>query len=118
MAGARDGTHRPFGVALDVADPGHAVARFLADDAADFGQQVRLVDRPHQRLVAGCDGAQLAIEALDRRFRALASGLLAAEVEHTLAFRRRLCGASVRRSTAPGAGARPHWWGDSGLQPE
>ena len=86
VAGARDGTHRPFGVALDVADPGQAIARFLADDAADFGEQVRLVDRPHQRLVAGCEGAQLAIEALDRRLRALASGLLAAEVEHTLAF--------------------------------
>ena len=86
VAGARDGTHRPFGVALDVADPGHAVARFFADDAADFGQQVRLVDRPHQRLVAGCDGAQLAIEALERRLWALASGLLAAEVEHALAF--------------------------------
>jgi len=86
VAGARDRTHRLLGVALDIADPGHAVARLFADDAADFGQQARFVDRPHQRLMTGSDGAQLAIEALERRLRALASGHLAAGVEHTLAF--------------------------------
>jgi hypothetical protein len=69
--------------------------------------------------MAGCDCAQLAIEALARLLGALASGCLAAEVEHALAFP-----SSPLRRVHPAIDGADSGSGvftggdDSGLQPE
>lgn len=67
-------------VPLQGADPGHAVARPLADDPADLAQQGLLVRRPDQQLVALADGAELPVEAVEGLLGPLPVGDLPREV--------------------------------------
>ena len=67
----RHGTHAPGFVMFDLPDPGHPVARVVADQTADVVKELLLVGRPDERLVTVTERPELPVGLLKKILSAL-----------------------------------------------